>query len=374
MITCHDSPRPTRSPNFRAMYWSSRSDVSADRANTNGPTCSFRTYRLIIFTVSLGGRVVDSAELQALHRVVRPCPACIFHPPPARIQGFLETRQPASRERTRAGPRHEPSAASYPTVRVWCDPCILRRELFSIALAVGLAWRSAGEITDAAHTCLARPAAGGHRHRSGARRRLPGRPSRVSSCRSSSIFASRARRSATGTSCARRSRRFRSSAVSGCNAGFLPWSLQPTVSIKSSGVIADRWHVNVDYDMQREFDASNSLSLYYEGTPGSRLAARRRRQHHLHAAAVAISDVDRCRAGNYGLQITNQFGPLRFQSIFAQQTGNIGQIAPVHDRHHAHSRRAAATSTTTRSNACASSSRSIPRCSAAAVRSRTSTF
>jgi hypothetical protein len=29
-----------------------------------------------------------------------------------------------------AGPRHEPLAASYPTVRVWCDPCILRRELF----------------------------------------------------------------------------------------------------------------------------------------------------------------------------------------------------------------------------------------------------
>ena len=29
-----------------------------------------------------------------------------------------------------AGPRHEPLAASYPTVRVWCDPCILRREPF----------------------------------------------------------------------------------------------------------------------------------------------------------------------------------------------------------------------------------------------------
>jgi hypothetical protein len=43
VITCHDSPRPTRSPNFRAMYCSSRSDVSADRANTNGPMCSFRT-------------------------------------------------------------------------------------------------------------------------------------------------------------------------------------------------------------------------------------------------------------------------------------------------------------------------------------------
>ena len=54
VIICHESPRPTRSPNRRAMYWSSRSDVSADRANTNGPICSFRTYRLIIFTRQSG--------------------------------------------------------------------------------------------------------------------------------------------------------------------------------------------------------------------------------------------------------------------------------------------------------------------------------
>src|ERR1051326_4868726 len=46
------------------------------------------------------------------------------------------------------------------------------------------------------------------------------------------------------------------STVSGCNAGFLPLALQPTVSIKSAGVIADRWHVDIDYDMQRELDAS----------------------------------------------------------------------------------------------------------------------
>src|SRR5829696_1691568 len=45
-----DRPRPTRSPNFLAMYCSSKRDVSADRANTNGPMCSFKTYLLIIFT------------------------------------------------------------------------------------------------------------------------------------------------------------------------------------------------------------------------------------------------------------------------------------------------------------------------------------
>jgi hypothetical protein len=113
-------------------------------------------------------------------------------------------------------------------------------------------------------------------------------------------------------------------AVSGCNAGFLPWALQPTVSIKSAGVVADRWHVNVDYDMQREFDASNSLSLYYEGTPGSRW-------QRVDVGNVTFTPPPsrflsaNLPTGNYGLQITNQFGPLRFQSIFAQQKGNVGQ-------------------------------------------------
>ncbi|HEV8447215.1 MAG TPA: cell surface protein SprA [Gemmatimonadaceae bacterium] len=114
------------------------------------------------------------------------------------------------------------------------------------------------------------------------------------------------------------------SAVSGCNAGFLPWSLQPTVAIKSSGVVADRWHVNIDYDMQREFDASNSLSLYYEGTPGSKW-------QRVDVGNVTFTPPPsrflsaNLPTGNYGLQITNQFGPLRFQSIFAQQKGNVGQ-------------------------------------------------
>lgn len=114
------------------------------------------------------------------------------------------------------------------------------------------------------------------------------------------------------------------SAVSGCNAGFLPLAIQPTVSIKSAGVIADRWHVNIDYDMQREFDASNSLSLYYEGTPGSRW-------QRVDIGNVAFTPPpsrylsSNLPTGNYGFQVTNQFGRLKLQSIFAQQKGNIGQ-------------------------------------------------
>src|SRR5215510_10311504 len=50
VIVCQDSPFPTMSPKRRAMYWRSRRDVSAESANTNGPTCSLSTYREMIFT------------------------------------------------------------------------------------------------------------------------------------------------------------------------------------------------------------------------------------------------------------------------------------------------------------------------------------
>ena len=61
------------------------------------------------------------------------------------------------------------------------------------------------------------------------------------------------------------------SALSGCGAGFLPPTLGFNGTIKSAGMVGDRVHVNVDYDMQREFDASQTVSLYYEGKPGERL-------------------------------------------------------------------------------------------------------
>ena len=114
------------------------------------------------------------------------------------------------------------------------------------------------------------------------------------------------------------------SSVSGCNAGFLPPALDFLGSFKAAGTIGDRMHVNVDYDMQREFDASQTVSLYYEGKQGS--AWQR----------VDVGNIDfvppssrfmtsSLPSGNYGLQITNQIGAMRLKSIFARQTGNVVQ-------------------------------------------------
>ena len=92
----------------------------------------------------------------------------------------------------------------------------------------------------------------------------------------------------------------------------------------STGTVADRVHVNVDYDTQREFDASNAVNIFYEGKPADRL-------QRLEVGNVAFT-LPSTRflssgvpSGNYGLQAVARLGRLRFQGIAAQQKGNIVQ-------------------------------------------------
>jgi hypothetical protein len=114
------------------------------------------------------------------------------------------------------------------------------------------------------------------------------------------------------------------SALSGCGAGFLPPTLGFNGTIKSVGTVGDRVHVKVDYDMNREFDASQTVSLYYEGKPGEKL--QRVDVGNINFAAPASRFMtSSLPSGNYGIQITNQFGPLRLRTIYAQQTGNVVQ-------------------------------------------------
>jgi hypothetical protein len=111
---------------------------------------------------------------------------------------------------------------------------------------------------------------------------------------------------------------------SGCNAKFLVPNFDFKGTLKSAGTIGDQFHVNVDYDMQREFDASNTVELYYEGKPGARLQR------------VDVGNINftpppsrfltsSLPSGNYGFQSTWKFGALSLKSIFAKQTGNVVQ-------------------------------------------------
>ena len=96
-------------------------------------------------------------------------------------------------------------------------------------------------------------------------------------------------------------------------------------NVLSGGVVADRVHVDVDYDSQREFDASNNLSIYYQGKPNEVL-------QRLEVGNVTFAPPPSrfitagIPSGNYGVQALGQVGPMRFRAIAAQQKGQL-----VHD-------------------------------------------
>ena len=111
------------------------------------------------------------------------------------------------------------------------------------------------------------------------------------------------------------------SQFSGCRSPFAP-NFDFQFNVLSGGVIADRVHVNVDYDSQREFDASNNVSVYYEGKANEVL-------QRLEVGNVSFAPPPSrfitagIPSGNYGFQALGQIGPMRFRAIAAQQKGNV---------------------------------------------------
>ena len=106
-----------------------------------------------------------------------------------------------------------------------------------------------------------------------------------------------------------------------CNASFQPvFDFQ--FGVKTGGTFADRVHVNVDYNSTREFDASNNISLYYEGKKGDWLQ-RVDVGNVTFAVPVSRYITTGIPQGNYGVQAIAQFGSLTLRAIAAQQKGNV---------------------------------------------------
>ena len=93
-------------------------------------------------------------------------------------------------------------------------------------------------------------------------------------------------------------------------------------SVRSAGSVGERLHVDVDYDSQREFDASNRIAVRYEGKPNAALQR------------VEVGNVTflpppsrfitaGIPMGNYGVQAVGRLGPWSLQAIAAQQRGNV---------------------------------------------------
>lgn len=108
-----------------------------------------------------------------------------------------------------------------------------------------------------------------------------------------------------------------------CEPGFFP-QIKPDVQfgIQAGGIVADRIHVDVDYDETREFSATNNVNIYYQGQEGE-LVQR-----------VELGDVSLrfpesrfltrgIPAGNFGFRALTEMGPLEVQTVWAQQNGDL---------------------------------------------------
>ncbi|MCC6245319.1 MAG: cell surface protein SprA [Gemmatimonadaceae bacterium] len=108
-----------------------------------------------------------------------------------------------------------------------------------------------------------------------------------------------------------------------CNGSFQPL-FDYQFNLRTGGVVANRVHLNVDYDSQREFDASNNISVYYEGKSDEMLQRLEVGNVSFQAPASRFL-TSGIPSGNYGIQATGQIGPMRFTSIAAQQKGNVSK-------------------------------------------------
>jgi hypothetical protein len=120
--------------------------------------------------------------------------------------------------------------------------------------------------------------------------------------------------------------------VANCSGSFQP-QFDFQFNVRTGGTVAERVHVNVDYDSEREFDASNNINVYYEGKSDEII-------HRLEVGNVSFAPPSSrfitggIPAGNYGLQATGQLGPMNFRTIVAQQKGNVvkDRVFTVGDR------------------------------------------
>ena len=109
--------------------------------------------------------------------------------------------------------------------------------------------------------------------------------------------------------------------VAGCTGGFPTPSLDEQFDLRAGGVLGERIHVNVDFDSEREFSATNQIRLWYEGAEGE--TVRRIEVGNVSLATPASRFVTSAVPANaFGVQMLAQFGRLEFRSILAQQRGS----------------------------------------------------
>ncbi len=109
---------------------------------------------------------------------------------------------------------------------------------------------------------------------------------------------------------------------SGCGGGFKPPNIDNTVMLSSRGIFAQRFHLNIDFDSKRDYNANNIISAWYQGLEDEKLRS------------VNIGNVQfipppsrfftaSIPTNNFGISAVAEFGPLRVQAILATQKGSV---------------------------------------------------
>ena len=108
-----------------------------------------------------------------------------------------------------------------------------------------------------------------------------------------------------------------------CNAGAVP-DIAPEFQLRAvaRGTISERVHVDVDFDQTREFDATNNLSVYYEGKADEILEFVELGQVTLPLPRSRFIS-QAVPAGNFGMRSDARLGPLSLRGVFAEQKGSV---------------------------------------------------
>ncbi len=113
--------------------------------------------------------------------------------------------------------------------------------------------------------------------------------------------------------------------ASGCVGGFPTPTLQQRFDVRASGIVGDRVHLNVDFDTEREFNANNSIMVYYQGLEDEIL-----RRVDIGTVTFEAPPSRFITTGipsnSFGVQVEAQLGALNFRTIAAQQKGSAVRV------------------------------------------------
>jgi hypothetical protein len=109
---------------------------------------------------------------------------------------------------------------------------------------------------------------------------------------------------------------------SGCRGSFKAPSLDNQVNLRSTGLLGQRVHVNVDFDTERDYSSNNNVQIYYEGLQDE--IVRR-----IDVGTVVFQPppsrfiTAAVPANNFGVNATFEVGPVQLQTLAATQKGSV---------------------------------------------------